>query len=438
MQPKPDHAASLAALRARAEEIAFGDREKARRQYAAMQPAEVIELIHELRVHQIELQMQNDELRKTQDELEISKTKYFDLYDRAPIGYCTLDKGGNFLDVNLAASDLLEIPASIAVGQPFDRFVMREFQDTWYMLRKRLQAAEAAREAGIERHEIVELQMVGKRGTTVWVRLNAKVIMEKDTQILIRIMISDISRIKQAETENARLEKLDFEHQKLEALASLAAGVAHDFNNLFTVLYGNIELALTNITDQTAQNYLDQAMGSLDTARGLTRQLLTFAKGGAPHPLPGKLFAFVRDFFERTTKNSNLTCTFDVKGDDTLIQFDPQQMTQVMEHLLQNTREAMHQGGSISITAKNISLADNERGKLSAGSYAMISITDSGSGIAPEILPRIFEPFFTTKQGHHGLGLTICFSILQRHKGTIEAESLGGKGATFYLLVPCH
>jgi two-component system, cell cycle sensor histidine kinase and response regulator CckA len=436
MPPKAEQAILRAALRARAEEIALGDREQAKNQYAALPATEAIQLIHELHVHQIELQMQNDELRKIQEELEISKAKYFDLYERAPIGYCTLDKDGNFLEANLAASDLLELPATTLIRQPFDRFVEREFQDTWYLLRKRLQAAEAARTAGIERNEIVELQMVGNKGTAVWVRLNAKVIMERDALVLVRIMISDISLVKKAEAENARLEKLHFEHQKLEALGSLAAGVAHDFNNLLAVLYGNIELAQTSITNATALVCLGEAMGSLETARGLTRQLLTFAKGGGPNPQPGRLFAFVRDFLERRTKDSNINCAFDIASGDAFIQFDQQQLRQVLDHLLQNAREAMPQGGTIRMSAQNTTLTENQRGKLAAGSYAAISITDSGTGISQPLLQRVFEPFFTTKQGHHGLGLTICFSILKRHKGTIEVESFEENGTTFHFLLP--
>ncbi len=435
METKQSQKDFLTALRLRAEEIAFKNKETIENEYSVLPREQVIPLIHELHVHQLELQMQNDELRKTQEELELSRAKYFDLYDRAPVAYCTLDKNGRFLEANLAASELLDLPPTALIQQPFERFVMREFQDTWYLLRKRLQAAETARMAGVERHEIVELQMVGQTGKNVWVRLNAKVSAETDTRILIRIILYDISMVKQAETENALSEKLNHENQKLEALGALAAGVAHDFNNLLMGLYGNIELAQTGLSNGTAAEYLSDAMISLETARDLTRQLLTFAKGGGPNLKPDRLFPFIRESAEHLLKNSKVICDFDFPDDNSLIYFDATQIRQVLQHLIQNAVEAMPRGGNLRLVAKTISLAEHERANLPAGKYALFSLSDSGPGVASPLLQRIFEPFFTLKDQHHGLGLTICHSILKRHGGAIEAESSAGKGTTFHFLL---
>src|ERR1035437_2519136 len=157
------------------------------------------QMLHELRVHQIELEMQNDELRRTQDELEASRTRYFELYDLAPVGYCTVSEAGLIRQANLSAAGLLGVTRGVLVEQPFTRFIFKDDQDSYYLLRNHLF------ETG--EPQWCDLHLLKSDGTPFWVQLAATVAHEDDGKRVLRIVLNDISERKRVEAERILLDQ---------------------------------------------------------------------------------------------------------------------------------------------------------------------------------------------------------------------------------------
>jgi len=237
-------------------------------------------------------------------------------------------------------------------------------------------------------------------------------------------------------TERKRMEEELQKAQKLDSLGVLAGGIAHDFNNLLGGIYGYIDLASEGTEDKRLSLYLSKAMTTIERARGLTLQLLTFAKGGAPVKTTGDLFPFVQEAAQFALSGSNITYSFDIAQNLLPCDFDKNQIGQVIDNIVINARQAMPDGGTIILSAANIHIADNEHPPLTAGEYIAISIKDNGIGMPKEILTRIFDPFYTTKATGHGLGLASCYSIVKQHGGRINVESESGKGSTFRIYLP--
>ena len=157
----------------------------------ALSPEETRQMLHELRVHQIELEMQNEELRRAQAELDAARARYFDLYDLAPVGYCTLSEKGLILEANLTAATLLGVARGALVKQPISRFILKEDQDIYYLHRKQLF------ETG--EPQACELRMVKKDGTAFWAHLAATVAQDADGAPVCRVVMSDITERKRTE-----------------------------------------------------------------------------------------------------------------------------------------------------------------------------------------------------------------------------------------------
>ncbi len=241
---------------------------------------------------------------------------------------------------------------------------------------------------------------------------------------------------KHAAQERLRFLEESQQNQKLEALGVLAGGISHDFNNMLAQIFGYIELAHKKSGEVKIKEYLEKTLASMDRAKALTGQLMTFAKGGNPIKKIQHLFPFVQDTTLFALSGTNVKAYFDVEPSLWPCDFDQNQIGQVVDNIIINSQQAMPAGGTIEISAKKITLAENEVAALGKGDYVRISIKDKGNGIPSDILPRIFEPFFTTKTKGHGLGLAICHSIVKRHGGHIYAESEHGKGTAFQIYLP--
>ncbi len=237
-------------------------------------------------------------------------------------------------------------------------------------------------------------------------------------------------------TEKQRLMDSAIRSQKLESIGVLAGGIAHDFNNLLGGIFGYLDLARLDSSGSNADEYIERALGALERAQGLTQQLLTFSKGGAPVKSVSNLFPFISETAGFALSGSNVSCTIDISSDLWPCSFDRNQIAQVIDNLIINAMQAMPLGGTIAISAANVVLDENEVATLRNGPFVKIKIRDCGTGIQAEILPRIFDPFFTTKQKGSGLGLATTYSIISRHDGAIEVESSIGKGTTFTIFLP--
>lgn len=239
-------------------------------------------------------------------------------------------------------------------------------------------------------------------------------------------------------TEQVRVAEAAERTQRLEALGILAGGIAHDFNNLLGNILSQIELAMGLSPGQEIAGCLQAAMETMDRARGLTRQLLTFAKGGAPVRRVAPLFPFVEQAARSAlgADAGGITLAFEIDPGLWSCSYDRDQLGQVVDNLVINARQAMPSGGRIRISASNRVVEAGWQGTLPAGRYVRMAFEDSGIGMPRAILARIFDPFFTTKQKGSGLGLATCHSIVRRHGGSIEVESEPGRGATFHVWLP--
>ncbi len=204
MTSKADQTAQAAELRKQAEEIARGKAAQSPEHLAALSPEENRQTLHELRVHQIELELQNEELRRAQVELDASRARYFDLYDLAPVGYCTLSEQGVILEANLTAAGLLGVARGELVKQPLPRFILPEDQDIYYLHRKQLFETGGP--------QAYELRMMKKDSTRFWARLDATAAQDVDGIPVCRLVLSDITDRKRTEaavkTQNERLHLL--------------------------------------------------------------------------------------------------------------------------------------------------------------------------------------------------------------------------------------
>jgi len=237
-------------------------------------------------------------------------------------------------------------------------------------------------------------------------------------------------------TEKQRLIEAAQRTQKLESLGILAGGIAHDFNNLLSGIYGYIDILQAKSKEAWIADYLSKAMATIERARGLTHQLLTFAKGGKPIRKIASLFPFVEETVHFALSGTSIVGHFQIADDLPLCEFDMNQIGQVIDNLVINAKQAMQEDGTLILKAYRLHLVEGQVEGLPEADYVCISIGDTGGGIPADILPKIFDPFFTTKPKGSGLGLATCHSILSQHDGSIEAFSEPGKGSEFRLYLP--
>ena len=225
--------------------------------------------------------------------------------------------------------------------------------------------------------------------------------------------------------------------QKLESVSILAGGIAHDFNNLLSSILGNIGLAMLDIDPghQAFKQLVGAEKASL-RAQDLTRQLLTFSKGGAPVKKLTNIGELVKESASFALRGSRVNYEISIDADLKLVEVDEGQMSQVVHNLVINADHAMPEGGTIAIRCRNIT--DQAHGvlPLREEGYVCISVEDRGVGVPKEHLTKIFDPYFTTKQKGSGLGLATTYSIVKKHGGRITVESALGKGTTFHVYLP--
>lgn len=223
----------------------------------------------------------------------------------------------------------------------------------------------------------------------------------------------------------------------LDSLGALAGGIAHDFNNHLASILASSEL-LTLRADDT--DYVSETAKKLcvavESAANLTRQLLTFAKGGAPVRQSASIEELVQQNVEFSLHGASLGVNYQFEDNLWNANVDIHQMGQVIQNIVINANQAMtHSGGTLSISAKNLKVYA-EHQVLEAGRYIELIIEDDGPGMAETVVSHIFDPYFTTKAAGHGLGLAICHSIITQHNGTISVSSTPGQGTRFYIRLP--
>ena len=238
-------------------------------------------------------------------------------------------------------------------------------------------------------------------------------------------------------TERKKMEGELLKGQKLESLGVLAGGIAHDFNNLLTGIIGYVDLAMKTIaSDGKVYGWLESAKKASVRAQNLTQQLLTFSRGGDPI----KKLLSIRELVEESTgfvlSGSNVKCEYEYNEDLWQVNADKGQVGQVIQNIVLNGAQSMLSGGTIIVRAENVIVDARDRLTIAPGDYVKMVFADKGSGISKKDLAKIFDPYFSTKPSGNGLGLTICHSIVSKHRGTITVESKPGVGTTFAIYLP--
>jgi PAS domain S-box-containing protein len=238
-------------------------------------------------------------------------------------------------------------------------------------------------------------------------------------------------------TERRKLAEERLKVTRLEGIGLLAGGIAHEFNNALTAVIGNITLAQSEMSaDDPASLLLLRASQGCQRTSSLTKQLLTFAKGGDPVKRRLSLPKYLHETILSSIQDPKYRVGMQI--DDTLwpVEIDPDQLAQAIRNVIRNAQEAMPGGGVMRVKAANTVAREDEISGLSAGRFVKISFSDEGSGITTEIAGRVFDPYFTTKSGAAGLGLSICYSIIRRHNGVICVDPPAGRGAALTIYLP--
>ena len=398
---------------------------------SGMSPEDITNLIHELRVHQIELKMQNDELRRIQGELEKTRDRYSHLYDFAPVGYLTVGKDGLVAEANLTAAVLLEMERSALIGSPFTRFVLGEDQDIFYFHRKCLLETEEP--------QSFRLRLVKKDGSDFYANLECMLVDEGDGgRKQIRTVVIDI-------TEQKDLEDSLRQAQKMEAIGTLAGGIAHDFNNILSAVIGFTELSLGDAKEGTslAKNLEEVLIGG-KRAKLLIQQILTFSRQSPQKKQPIRLIPLVKEATRmlRSMIPSNIEIDIDIRSTNPCVMGDETQFHQIILNLCTNAVHAMEtDGGRLTICLEDSNFGKTEADKipdLLPGKYIKFSVSDTGIGIATENVEHIFEPYFTTKDPERGtgMGLAVIQGIVKSHSGHIAVMTKPQKGTTFNIYLP--
>jgi signal transduction histidine kinase/ActR/RegA family two-component response regulator len=243
-----------------------------------------------------------------------------------------------------------------------------------------------------------------------------------------------------AEREKHELEARLFRAQKLESLGLLAGGIAHDFANLLTVILTSTSLASARSQDPLISEELTAITGAAERGALLTRQLLAISR---THPLTlqvvdvGDRLRSLASLLHRILPE-RIALELSDDGEPPLVEGDPSQLDQVLMNLCINARDAMPGGGVLRIRTEVVPACADATADGNPGPWVAISVTDSGSGMPPDVVERVFEPFYTTKpdRAGTGLGLAVVFSIVRQHGGSISCQSTVGEGTTFRILLP--
>jgi PAS domain S-box-containing protein len=379
-------------------------------------PFHPVEVLTRIKTH-LEMSRKVKDLKNAHAELRKSEEKFRSLFENAQVGMfrSRLD-GSMLLDLNDKYLSILGSTREETIGKPSTLL--------WADPKEREDMVKTLTAKG--RVDEFECRILKKDGTVIDCLTSLRLYPD---QGILEGSIMDITERKQMEKE---LQKT----QKLESLGILAGGIAHDFNNLMGGIFGYIDMALEECNDPKISKYLAKTMNTIDRARSLTQQLLTFAKGGTPIRTIDDLFPFVQENTHFALSGSTVSCTFTIQENLWPCNFDKNQIGQVIDNIVINAQQAMPGGGTIEMSAENVSFKEKKHPALSLGDYVRISIKDHGIGIPKEIMPRIFDPFYTTKTKGHGLGLATCYSIVNRLGGCIDVESEPGKGSVVHVFLP--
>jgi PAS domain S-box-containing protein len=359
------------------------------------------------------------ERKQAEEALKESEQRYRTLFGEVPVGIAISTIEGKIIDVNKAQAEM--------IGFTVEELKGRNVNEYYVYPDKRKEMIEVFKKSGAA-HEF-EMQLRRKDGSIITELLNLHEIQLGGKEFIFATG-RDI-------TERKRMEEDLLRTEKLESIGILAGGIAHDFNNILTAIIGNISLAKHRVTpEDEIFDLLNEVEMASTRAQGLTKQLLTFAKGGTPLKETASIKDIIKESALFALRGSKSNAEFSIGEDLWPAEVDIGQFNQVINNIMINASQAMPLGGTIKVAAENLIIGDRDNLPIKPGRYICISITDQGIGITEDYLSKIFDPYFTTKQEGSGLGLATTYSIIKRHDGHIRVESQLGVGTTFHIYLP--
>lgn len=392
----------------------------------ARSETDTLRVLHELQIRQIELELQNQELRYAREEVERRLQKYTDLFDSAPVGYLTLDREGTIREANLTSASLLGGERGRLVGRAFESFLSADDRPAF-----RGFLAKTFEGRGRESSEVM-LHWSDRPPTHVMLEAVAM-----GSGWECRAALTDV-------TERHRAEADRLLARKCEAVEILLGGLATDYGALLDTMLPNLELARTLVPpgEVFLARRLQEAEWAALRARELTRRLHALAREQVLVRQPTSLPAVIRASVELALNGAPVRSAYSMGEDLWWVDADARQLGRALGNAVRNAREAMPRGGTISVRAQNLRLEAPGDASLPPGAYVRISIADHGVGMPGDVLPRIFDAYYSTKQRGKdqgvGLGLTIAQAIIHKHGGAITVESAVGVGTTVHLLLPAN
>ena len=428
----------------RLREKAEADAAQRRQEQADLAGEQSSKLIHELQVHQIELEIQNEELRRVMVELEQSRNQFSLLFHQAPIGYLVLNDVGLIQEVNETFCRMINRTRDQLMGSPFSECMEGDDRGVFLARYRAFFMAPASKS--------LEALILRLQGPAFFAHMEGAVIRsalsrQHATDVpLLLLSVTDITERKWAEEKRLQMERQMQQTQKLESLGVLAGGIAHDFNNLLTIILGNASQALDEMPPLSpARDSLQAIEATSLRAAELCRQMLAYSGKGRfvienirMNDLIGEMISLLKaSISKKAILNLNL------KERLPPLRGDPSQIRQVMMNLVFNASEAIGEhGGVITISTGMMECSGEYISEfyldesLTEGLYVWLEISDTGCGMDHETQRRIFEPFFTTKFTGRGLGLSAVLGIVRGHKGALKVYSEPGQGTTFKALFP--
>jgi PAS domain S-box-containing protein len=371
--------------------------------------------------------------RKVADEkLRESEERFRGTFEQAAVGIAHVAVDGKFLRVNDKLSEITGYHRAELLQKTFVELTVPEDRDAGDEARR-------AMLAGTRADYVAEKRYQRKDGRTIWVNIVTTPLRDPaGTPKYFILVLSDI-------TERKLLQEQFLRAQRMESIGTLAGGIAHDLNNLLAPIVMGVGLLKLKATDPADRRIIEKVEQSAQRGTNLVKQVLSFARGVEGAQVTIHLSHLSREIqdFVQSTFPKNIHFDASVPKDTWLVQGDPTQLHQVLLNLCVNARDAMPQGGSLRLTARNVNIDDQYATMLRsvpAGRYVLLETADTGCGIPAGVRDRIFEPFYTTKAVGKGtgLGLSTVMTIVRAHGGTVQLDSEPGRGSTFKVYLPAQ
>ena len=400
---------------------------------ASLPPQSTEQLLHDLRVHQIELELQNEELRKAQCELDAERARYFDLYDLAPVGYCTLNERGLLLEANLTAASLLGLARGKLNRQPFSRFILKADQDIYYLYRKQLLKSGQIQPC--------ELRMLTHAGTIFWAHLEATIVRNADGAAVYRLIVTDISDHKRLDqTLQERNIELDSARQAAEkansAKSDFLSSMSHELRSPLNSILGFAQLLESGSPAPTVAQKarIDHILQSGWFLLELINEILDLAlieAGKLSYSLEAlslpEILSECQSMSQTLAEHSGVQVSIAPFDAPCFVNADRTRLTQLIINLLSNAIKYNRINGTVTVSAQ-----------LTETGCVRISVRDTGHGLSEVKLAQLFEPFNrlgqeTSSITGTGIGLVVCKRLIEMMGGAIGVESTVGVGSVFWI-----